>query len=163
MRSLKLPLALLVSSALAAAAAAPALSQPKVAADDVPAGVVAAVKAAEPGFTIVEAELKERDGRRYYDVEGTRADGSELEFDLLETGASWTVVEIQRDIDWSTAPAPVRQAAGDVKPVRVIESRQASDGTVIYELFAEGKPVEPSLEVRWKDGKADLLSERWPH
>lgn len=143
--------------------AGPTLAEPKIDAADIPQAVVAAVHAAEPGLTINEAELKEREGRRYYDVEGTLADGSEIEFDLLQTGETWAVVEIQRDIDWADAPANVRAAAGNVSPVRVIESKQAADGSIVYELFAEGKPAEPSLEVMLKDGEAKLLSERWPH
>lgn len=142
--------------------AAPAMAEPKVAVADIPPAVVAAVQAAQPGMTITEAELKERDGRRYYDVEG-EVGGEEIELDLLQTGETWTVVEIQRDIAWADAPANVRAAAGNVSPVRVIESKQAADGSIIYELFAEGKPAEPSLEVMLKDGEASVLSERWPH
>lgn len=127
-----------------------------------PVDVVAAVKQAMPDMKIAEAELKERDGRRYYDVEGTLPDGSEIELDLLQTAQGWQVVEIQRDIAWNTAPAPVIAAAGRARPVRVIESRQ-TDGSIVYELFAEGKPAAPSLEVMWKDGKARVLTEVWPH
>lgn len=146
-----LPLALALT-----ALAGPAL------ADTVPADVAAAVKKAMPQMTISEAELKERDGRRYYDVEGTLPDGSEIELDMLQTSQGWEVVEIQRDIAWASAPAPVRAAAGRAEPVRVIESRQ-TDGTVIYELFAQGQPKDPALEVKWRDGKAELLTSRWPH
>lgn len=131
-------------------------------ADTVPADVVAAVKKAMPQMTISEAELKERDGRRYYDVEGRLPDGSEIELDMLQTPQGWEVVEIQRDIAWASAPFPVRAAAGRAEPVRVIESKQ-TDGTVIYELFAPGQPKDPALEVKWKDGKAELLTSRWPH
>lgn len=131
-------------------------------ADTVPADVAAAVKKAMPQMTISEAELKERDGRRYYDVEGTLPDGSEIELDMLQTPQGWEVVEIQRDIAWASAPVPVRAAAGRAEPVRVIESRQ-TDGTVIYELFAPGQPKDPALEVKWRDGKAELLTSRWPH
>ena len=69
-----------------------------------------------------------------------------------QTGETWTVVEVQRDIAWAEAPASVRQAAGQVEPVRVIESRQ-TDGAIVYELFAAGKPQTPSLEVMLKDGR----------
>jgi len=142
--------------------AAPALAEPKVEAAAIPPAVVEAVNVAQPGMTITQAELKERDGRRYYDVEG-EVNGEEIELDLLESGERWTVVEIQRDIEWASAPAKVRAAAGNVSPVRVIESRQAADGSIVYELFAAGKPAEPSLEVMLKDGEAKVLSERWPH
>jgi hypothetical protein len=135
---------------------------PKPAENAVPPEVAAAVKAASPQMTIAEAELKEREGRRYYDVEGTLPDGSEIELDMLETPQGWQVVEIQRDIAWTTAPAPVIAAAGKAVPVRVIESKQ-TDGSIVYELFAEGKPQSPSLEVMWKDGQAEVLTEAWPH
>jgi hypothetical protein len=46
--------------------------------------------------------------------------------------------------------------------VRVIESTQ-TDGSVIYELFAQGAPEKPSLEVRVTDGKAEVLEEEWKH
>ncbi|MDC7682970.1 hypothetical protein PQU92_06765 [Asticcacaulis sp. BYS171W] len=132
------------------------------AAVDLPEGVRSAAIAAIPGLTIAEFERKEREGRVYYDVEGTRPDGSAVELDLLQEGEAYKVVEIQRDIDWATAPALVRAAVKGLTPVRVIESTQ-TDAAVIYELFAEGKPEKPSLEVRWKDGQAQVLKEEWPH
>lgn len=137
-----------------------------VAAKDLPAAVVAVVKGAAPGMTIKEAELKERENRRYFDVEGVMPDGSEIEFDLLEKDGAWSIVETQRDIAWADAPKLVRDAAAAsgkaITPVRVIESKQ-NDGMVIYELFAAGKPKEPSMEVSFKDGQAKVLSEVWPH
>jgi len=76
-----------------------------VAAKDLPAAVVAVVKGAAPGMTIKEAELKERENRRYFDVEGVMPDGSEIEFDLLEKDGAWSIVETQRDIAWPDAPS----------------------------------------------------------
>lgn len=138
----------------------------ETAAEDIPHAVRMAVMAARPGMVIAEAELKEREGRRYYDVEGA-VNGAGIELDLLETAQGWQVVEIQRDISWASAPQSVRAAAETarpgVAPVRVIESTQAEDGAVIYELFAAGQPATPSLEVRWKDGRAEVLKEAWPH
>ena len=117
-------------------------------------------------MTITEAELKEREGRRYYDVEGA-VGGGEIELDLLETPEGWQVVEIQRDIAWASAPRPVRTAAEAARPglapVRVIESTQTVDGAVIYELFAARQLATPSLEIRWKDSRAEVLKEVWPH
>lgn len=138
-----------------------------VAAANVPTEVAAAAQAALPGFRILKAERKEREGRVYYDVEGLRADGAEAELDLLQTPEGWRVVEIQRDIVWADAPAPVRDLVATSPqaflPVRVIESTQAEDGAVIYELFAEGRPEAPSLEVRLADGRAQFLTEANPH
>lgn len=141
----------------------PAADIARVAAADLPPGVRDAVLARVPGMTIAEAERKERGGKIFFDVEGTRPDGSEVELDLIEEAGKYRVVEMQRDIAWADAPAPVRAAAGAAAdaftPARVIESTQ-EDGTVVYELFAPGKADEPAAEVNWKDGKAALRSER---
>src|SRR5688572_6659159 len=56
---------------------------------EVPAEVLAAAAAARPGFTPAEAEGETRDGRHYFDVEGTLPDGSEIEFDIMADGAGW--------------------------------------------------------------------------
>ncbi|WP_201022980.1 hypothetical protein [Sphingopyxis sp. H115] len=141
----------------------PAAQISSVAAADLPPGVQDAVRTRIPGMTIAEAERKERGGNIFYDVEGTRPDGSEVELDLIEEAGAWRVVEMQRDIAWADAPAPVRVAAGTATdaftPARVIESTQ-EDGTIVYELFAPGKADEPAAEVNWKDGKAMLRTER---
>lgn len=117
---------------------------------------------------VAEAERKDRDGRTDYDVEGTRPDGSEVEVDMLvQPDGSLKAVEVQHDIAWPEAPAPVRAAAAATAdafaPARVIESRQVEDGRTIYELFAPGKPKEPAMEVAWQGGKASLLTERAIH
>jgi hypothetical protein len=134
---------------------------------DLPGAVRAVVLTARPGMIISDAELKEREGRRYYDVEGRMPDGSEIELDLLETPSGWKVVEIQRDLAWDRVPTRVRAAAGGARagfiPARIIESTQADDGSVIYELFADGQPATPALEVRVVDGRAEGLKEAWPH
>lgn len=148
------------------AAALAALSLGPAQAAEVPPDVAAAVKAAMPQMKITEAERKARDGRRYYDVEGVLPDGSEIELDMLQTAAGWQVVEIQRDIAWASAPAQVHAAAQPAwkgpAPARVIESKQ-TDGSIVYELFAPGRPGTPALEVMLKDGKAEVLKEVWPH
>lgn len=138
----------------------------EVAAASVPVELSALIERTVPGMKVLEAERKERSGRVYYDVEGTRPDGSEVELDILEGGGRYTVVEIQRDIAWTQAPAPVIAAANAAPdafaPERVIESTQ-TDGSVIYELFAPGRHDEPAVEVRLKDGRAAVLDERNPH
>jgi hypothetical protein len=135
-------------------------------AGSLPSEVVSVVTNAVPGIQIEGAERKEREGRVYYDVEGKRADGSEVELDLLQEGDAYKVVEIQRDIAWTEAPEAARSAAAAsekaFEPVRVIESTQ-TDGSVIYELFAQGAPEKPSLEVRVVEGKAEVLEEEWMH
>lgn len=144
----------------------PATDASRVAADALPAALRDLVERTVPGMTIAEAERKEREGRVYYDVEGRRADGSEVELDILQEGAGFRVVEIQRDISWADAPAAARAAAAAqpaaFAPERVIESTQ-TDGSVIYELFAAGRPAEPAMEVRMRHGRAEVLRERWAH
>lgn len=147
-------------------ATGPSTNISEVAATALPAGLAALIQQTVPGMIVDEAERKEREGRVYFDVEGKRPDGSEVELDVLQEGGSFRVVEIQRDIDWRQAPVTVtaaaRAAPGYFDPDRVIESRQ-TDGSVIYELFAPGRRDEPAMEVRLQDGKAALLTERWDH
>lgn len=144
--------------------AGPVAKIDKVEAAAIPPEIAPLAKATIPGMKIAEAERKERDGRVYYDVEGTRPDGSEVELDVLVEDGKYRVVEIQRDIPWASAPpeavAAARAAGLRFAPVRVIESRETEDGRIIYELFAPNKPAEPAMEVKMKDGKAAVLTER---
>ncbi|MFN7164720.1 MAG: hypothetical protein ACK4P2_07860 [Hyphomonas sp.] len=131
--------------------------------DELPEEVRALAEAAAEGFVISEVQKKVREGRTYFDVEGTLPDGGEIEFDILMTPAGPEIVEIQRDLDWSDAPEAVRAAAPGVQPARVIESTQ-TDGTIIYELFAPGAPADPAMEIALgTEGDVRVLEERWPH
>lgn len=135
---------------------------------EVPAEVMAAATSAQPGFTATEAEAETREGRRYFDIGGKLADGSEVEFDIMEENGRWRVVETQRDIDFSAAPAQVREASAahdaTLEPTRVIESKQG-DGVVIYELYAaaDGDPQGRKVEVKWDGSKAEILTREWAH
>lgn len=149
-------------------AAGPETAIANVAQSDLPAGLPELVEATVPGMKIAEAERKEREGRVYYDVEGTRPDGSEVEIDVLQQpDGKLVAVEIQRDIAWATAPAEVRAAAAAkadaFTPERVIESRQVESGATLYELFKPGEKEEPAMEVKWQDGKAEVLTQRAIH
>jgi len=134
----------------------------------VPAEVLAAAQAARPGFTPAEAERETRDGRHYFDIGGTLPDGSEVEFDIMEEGGRWRVVETQRDIALASAPAPVRQAAAtrdaSFAPTRIIESVQ-QDGLVIYEFFGPqgADPQGRKLEIKWDGTRAEVLTREWAH
>jgi hypothetical protein len=129
----------------------------------VPPDIAAVVSSATPGLTITNGEPDEANNE--FEVTGTMPNGDEIELDLVRSNGAWTVLEIQRDVPWSSVPEPVRAAAAAApnpfEPVRVIESKQAADGSVVYELFsAEGRggsPAGPALEVRWLDGKAAVL------
>ncbi|MEQ8299510.1 MAG: hypothetical protein RH945_03100 [Hyphomonas sp.] len=134
--------------------------------DAMPASVVSAISAERPGFEASEVLRKDRDGRTYYDVEGLTAEGAELEFDILMHGDQAEIVEIQRDLAWSEVPDEVKEivpgVGAGIVPARIIESVQ-TDGSVIYELFAEGAPSDPAHEVRVHGGTVELLDERWIH
>jgi len=161
----------LTALALAAAACSPPASEttpaatpPQAAAPAVPAEIAAAASAAVPGISITGGEMNA--GQTQYEVTGTMPNGDEIELDLAQSNEAWTVEEIQRDVAWASVPEPVRAAAAAAKisfePVRVIESKQAEDGAVVYELFAApaqaGAPAGgPAMEVRWHDGKAEVV------
>ena len=144
---------------LVAACSPPAATDQATApAPDIDPAIVSVVTAAMPGVTITGGES---DGADEFEVTGT-LDGQEYEFDLMGPEGGWRVVEIQRDIVWGDAPAPVRDlvatAPNGFLPERVIESRQPADGSVVYELFAPGAaPGHPTLEVRFMDGEAAIL------
>ena len=135
---------------------------------EVPSDVVAAARAAQPDLQIASAEAETRDGRRYYDLAGTRPDGSEFELDIVEEDGRWRVVETQRDVDFTSTPQAVQNAAQEVDPSitpsRVVESRQ-EDGVVIYEIYSPqgGDPQVRKLEVRWDGNQASVLTEEWTH
>ena len=156
-------LAALTLAAAACSQPASETAAPPAAASAVPAEVASAVSAAAPGVTITNGEPDA--ANEEYEVTGTMPNGDEIELDLVQSNGAWTVMEIQRDVPWSSVPEPVRAAAAAApnafEPVRVIESRQPADGSVIFELFAavqSGSPGGgPAMEVRWHDGKAAVI------
>ncbi len=119
--------------------------------------IAAAVASAMPGVQITGGEA---DGAGEYEVAGV-LDGQEYEFDLMGPEGGWRVVEIQRDVAWADAPAPVRAAFAAApnafEPARVIESRQPADGSIVYEVFAPGAADAPTLEIRFMDGEAAIM------
>lgn len=132
--------------------------------DAIRADVRALAERTVPGMTVTAAERKEREGRVYWDVEGTRPDGSEVEIDMLEGEGGLRAVEVQRDVALADVPPAVSAAAkATFAPARVIESRQVEDGAMIYEFFAPGRPDEPAIEVEQKGGAVRALTERNPH
>ncbi len=128
----------------------------------VPAPVLAAARAARPGFVPAEAEAETREGRHYFDIEGRLPDGAEIEFDIMEENGVWRVVETQRDIAFSAAPPPVQAAArahdSALAPTRVIESTQA-DGLIIFEIYQGARKIE----LRWDGREARVLDREWEH
>ena len=130
---------------------------------DVPEAVIGVAKSVRPDVTFTEAERETRNGVIYYDLEGEDSAGHEWELDIMQTDDGWEVVEIQRDIDAKTAPAPVLAALKEMAPdfavTRTIESTQ-TDGRIVYEFFdADGG----KREVLWDGEAAEFLEEEWEH
>jgi hypothetical protein len=135
---------------------------------NVPPEVVRVAIQRVPDLKIASAESETRERRRYFDIGGTRADGSEIELDIMGEEGRWRVVETQLDIAFGAAPQAVRDAARahdpSLEPTRVIESEQ-EDGVVIYELFAPagGDPRGRKVEVKWDGRRASVLAREWAH
>jgi hypothetical protein len=129
--------------------------------EEAPPEALALIEAEMPGFIVNDVESEETDGQREYEVAGTTPSGEEYEFDLMQSSAGWSIMEVQRDIAWADAPEAVRAAAAAApnafEPTRVIESRQPADGSVIYELFSPNHPGAPAMEVRFLDGEAAVM------
>ena len=137
--------------------------EPEVLTSSVSGDVSAVVSAAVPGISIMGGELNASGNQ--YEVTGTLPNGDEIEIDMAQANGAWTIIEIQRDVEWFTLPQLVRATVagvpGSFEPVRVIESTQAADGSVVYELFQTvegGAPYGgPDMEVRWFEGSAEVL------
>ena len=144
-----------------AAEAPPATEGPTVV-EEAPAEAVALIQAAMPGFNIMTVEREDVSGQTEWEVGGTDAQGIPYEFDIMQSSAGFSVLEIQRDIPWAETPQAVRDAVAAApngfEPVRVIESRQPVDGSVIYELFTVEQPAHQAvMEVRFMDGEAAVM------
>lgn len=138
----------------------------EISVEALPSDVVAAAKSVRPQLEITAAEHELRNGADYYDVAG-RLNGAEIELDITRIADGWMVVEVQRDLNSADVPAEVTAALVKEHPEfaasRIIESDQG-DGLVIYEFFgaaADGKDAK--IEVRFQNGKADVLNSEWPH
>lgn len=137
--------------------------------NEVPQNISDVVSAMSPDFEMAEVVKKRRDGRTYFDVEGELPNGDEIEFDVLMTNAGPKIVEIQRDIAWTTVPVSARNIVDAAntdkqKITRVIESKQAGTDMIIYEIFVEGHPSKPRFEASISGGApAKLLETPWKH
>ena len=156
-------IALAMLATVACSPSASQTTQTEEAVGSVPADIAALVSAAVPDIAITGGELNAAGNQ--FEVTGTLPNGEEVEVDMVQSNGAWTVDEVQRDILWSDAPEPVRAAAAaapdSFEPVRIIESTQAADGSIVYELFratADGSPSRgPAMEVRWHEGSAEVM------
>ena len=136
--------------------------------EEIPAGVLSAIKEIAPNMTINEAEKEFKHGNTYIDVEGKLEDGREIEFDLLKKGEQWQVVEIQRDLQLEQLPEKVTQALADNSPTfaakRIIESIQHGQDIIIYEFYGlDSDGIEIRKEVKLQNGIAEVLEREWSH
>ena len=133
---------------------------------DIPAEVLTVIKRDQPDFTVKEAEKEFKHGKVYFDVEGEKSDGSEIEFDLLLVNNEWKIMEVQRDVTLQECPKAVIAAYHsnvDSKPQRIIESKQ-NTGEVIYEFYSRFKNgSEVKHEIKFWQGKAEILDVEWEH
>ncbi|AWB67273.1 hypothetical protein C2869_12845 [Saccharobesus litoralis] len=134
---------------------------------EIPASILSSIAKSHPGFTAKQAEKEFKHGKTYIDIEGLDAKGNEIEFDLLQVGEQWQIVEIQRDLSIEQCPAQVltrlKAAHPTIAPKRIIESDQG-DGVIIYEFYTvdtQGK--EAKYEVKLANGTAQLLTQEWQH
>lgn len=133
---------------------------------DIPAEVLSVVKKEQPDFVVKEAEKEFKHGKVYFDIEGEKSDGSEVEFDMLLVDKQWQIMEIQRDVTLHQCPQAVvsaYQANINFTPQRIIESKQ-STGETIYEFYStltNGKEVKH--EIKFWQGKAEVLEIEWEH
>ncbi|WP_111977836.1 hypothetical protein [Algibacillus agarilyticus] len=135
--------------------------------NEIPAAAINAVKNKQAGITILEAEKELKHGHTYIDIEGKDADGNDIEFDLLQVGDKWKVVEIQRDLTLAQTPKAVvselKKQDANIKPKRIIESVQ-NDGVIIYEFYTiNSKGKEGKHEVKWHQEQASYLTKEWQH
>lgn len=133
---------------------------------DIPEAVLSVVMKAQPDFKVKEAEKELKHGKTYFDIEGEKADGSEVEFDLLLVDNVWKIMEEQRDVRFSECPNEVQLAYktnSQMTPKRIIESKQ-STGEVIYEFYSvDAKGKEAKSEIKFHQGKAEFLAKEWAH
>lgn len=134
---------------------------------DVPSDVLALARSARPDLNFEAADMDIRNGIQYYDVEGTNAQGEEIELDIMQDGQSWKIVEIQRDLEFADIPEDVRtvyDAHVSAKPARIIESDQ-DNGMIIYEFYVlnANATKQEKHEIMLEDGHAKYLDEEWKH
>lgn len=134
---------------------------------DVPKQAIVEVLKIQPDFQLAGAEKELKHGDIYIDLEGTKEDGNEVEFDLLFRDGQWQVMEVQRDLTLEQCPAEVVAALEADLPgfnaKRIIESDQRT-GVVIYEFYVgQTDSSVVRKEVKFENNQAELLDKEWRH
>lgn len=134
-----------------------------VALSAIPENAMSEILKIKPGFIAKEVEKELKHGKTYLDIEGLDAAGNEVEFDMLQQGGAWKVVEIQRDLTLAQCPKAVLDVLPKISPKRIIESDQTT-GVVVYEFYTvANNGDEGKYEVKYENGKAELLTKEWSH
>ncbi|GHA98627.1 hypothetical protein GCM10009069_21940 [Algimonas arctica] len=131
-------------------------SATKVDLSDVPESVIGVVMDRPGGFKIKYVLRKNHEGQVYYDVGGAYPDGLQVEVDVLLTESGPKILQEQTDIDWVHVPSVVSEAvkkenAGNIEIVRVVANIQPDGYTIIFEFFADERPLHPRFKVSLSD------------
>ena len=136
--------------------------------DAVPASALTAIKSVAPNFAIQEVEKEYKHDNVYLDVEGEDANSNEIEFDMLQDGEQWKIVEVQRDLTMEDLPSTVKtliknqENSDQVR--RIIESKQYGTDITIYEFYLVAENgTESRKEIKSENGEVVLLDEEWKH
>ncbi len=124
----------------------------------------AAAERAAPDAEFTEASMElDEDGRHSIEIAGVGWDGRHVEVDLYqENGSDWIVEEVERYIDWSETPAPVRRTVAALfleswRPT-LVERSLRPNNVVVYEI--EGYDAAEELIELEIGANGDFLSLR---
>lgn len=95
----------------------------------IPGQALAAILQYDETFVAQSAEKESKNSNQYLDIEGKTNSSEEIEFDMLLVDGLWTIVEIQKDIQFDALPVPVQSLYKEnfeQVPGRIIESSQTS-------------------------------------
>ena len=117
---------------------------------------------------IQEVEKKYKHDHVYLDVEGKDANGNEIEFDMLQDGERWQIVEVQRDMTLEDLPFAVKtlikKQENSDQVRRIIESKQYGTDITIYEFYLVAENgTESRKEIKSENDEVVLLDEEWKH
>lgn len=134
----------------------------------IPTSALTAIKSIAPNFAIQEVEKEYKHDHVYLDVEGKDAKGNEIEFDMLQDGEHWKIVEVQRDMTMEDLPSAVKtlikKQENSDQVRRIIESKQYGTDITIYEFYLVAENgTESRKEIKSENGEVVLLDEEWKH
>ena len=136
--------------------------------DAIPTSALTAIKSVTPNFAVQEVEKEYKHDHVYLDVEGKDANGNEIEFDMLQDGQQWKIVEVQRDMTMEDLPSAVqtliKKQENSDQVRRIIESKQYGTDITIYEFYLVAENgTESRKEIKSENDEVVLLDEEWKH